>query len=128
MWASTGEYLYPWGGGTGYANWAPQLGSASPDDDDCVIISSDNADGWYSVNCSLLHKAICEFHPDNGTQQTTSQSSSSSSSSTTLLPNFSCPEDNGFFPLDPTVCSSKYYSCVNGIAFIQVRFISYYLK
>ncbi|EFX88960.1 hypothetical protein DAPPUDRAFT_310994 [Daphnia pulex] len=32
-------------------------------------------------------------------------------------PNFTCP-GNGFFPLSPTACSTTFYNCVGGIAYI----------
>lgn len=34
-------------------------------------------------------------------------------------PNFTCP-GNGFFPLSPTACSTTFYNCVGGIAYIYV--------
>ena len=35
-------------------------------------------------------------------------------------PSFTCP-GNGFFPLNPTACSTTFYNCVGGIAYIEVN-------
>lgn len=42
IWESTQKYLYPWGGGTGYANWAPgqpDNGTVVTGQQDCTIIN-----------------------------------------------------------------------------------------
>ena len=148
IWSSTGAYLYPWGGGIGYVNWASNQPDSASEDDDCIIVNNSAIEGWNDVSCTANYNAICELHPDTNPQSTTTSSNSTSSStvstadtstetptttssttstdsSTSTTPSdFTCPEENGFFPIDPYICSPGYYSCVSGIAYPQVAYLN----
>ena len=64
IWESTQKNLYPWGGGIGYANWAP----TQPDNnnvvgENCILINWGNQKAWDDFTCSSLLDAICESQP-----------------------------------------------------------------
>lgn len=77
IWASTGTNLYPWGGGIGYANWAPMQPDNATPDEDCVTINNVNS-GWDDNSCTSLYEAICELHPAIGPGPTTATTTTNS--------------------------------------------------
>lgn len=53
--------LYPWGGGRGYANWAPGQPDTIASDEDCMEMNFGL--GWNDDVCTKLNDAICESQP-----------------------------------------------------------------
>lgn len=63
IWESTGQNLYSWAGGSGYANWAdgePNGSCNNVGDEDCVELNW--LPGWTDDACSSERSAICEIH------------------------------------------------------------------
>jgi hypothetical protein len=74
-----------------------------------------------SVSISILSFSIASFNVFWGRigANLTIHSAISSAKSRNTDPNFTCP-GNGFFPLSPTACSTTFYNCVGGIAYVEV--------
>ena len=61
VWNSTGQGLYPWQEGIGYANWArtqPDSGA-----EDCIGMDYSKEKGWNDFNCTFIYDAMCESQP-----------------------------------------------------------------
>ena len=85
-----------------------------------VVFLHPKEQNFYIFNSSFAVLSCTTFKVE--TSSTVSSSPTSASvGSTTLSPsgNFTCPQD-GFFPIRPDACSNKYYTCINGDAFLSV--------
>ncbi|KAK4019904.1 hypothetical protein OUZ56_001905 [Daphnia magna] len=53
------------------------------------------------------------------TQYTTPRVSTTQKPTTSAPPGFQCPAEDGFYPIKELTCSVNYYSCVDGIAYVE---------
>jgi len=62
IWAATASNLYPWGGGVGYANWAPGQPDHATADSNCITMNNVQA-GWDDFSCLDTYNGVCELQP-----------------------------------------------------------------
>lgn len=69
--------------------------------------------------CNFPEQTDCgnRVRPDASSTTTAATTTTTRTTTTTSSP-FTCPA-NGFYPINPNECSSQYYNCVDGVAYIQ---------
>ena len=64
VWNSTGQGLYPWQKGIGYANWGiGEPNNLNDLNEDCIVMDHSKEKGWNDYNCTNIYDAMCESQP-----------------------------------------------------------------